>query len=121
MQTNLRGEGDWYDMNRREKTKLHIQTPPRRIVNTGEEHEVHQTIDEFFSSTKRAIESFYEVRGPDNFEIRSGELTLPNAQVTDDRCTYLTYKDRAVAVVLARRTESNKIEYTFSSNLEDLE
>ncbi|MEK6858589.1 MAG: hypothetical protein AABX53_01605 [Nanoarchaeota archaeon] len=108
-------------MNRRERTKLYIQDPPRRIVSPEEEHEVHPTIETFFSSARRAIESFYDVRGPDNFEIRSGEVTLPNAHVTDDRCTCLIYKDRTIAVVLARRTKSNNIEYTFSSNLEDLE
>lgn len=108
-------------MDRHERTPLHIQVPPRKILNTGDQHQIQPTLDAFFSSTRRAIESYYQVRESSPFEIRSGELALPGQTVSDDRCTVLTYRDKTVAVVLERRTQFNTIEYTFFSNLDGLE
>ncbi|MBU0460829.1 MAG: hypothetical protein KJ771_08555 [Nanoarchaeota archaeon] len=86
-------------------------------VNTGEQERVSKTIDLFFVETKEFIEENYEVDEP-YFQIKSGELAYNSTQITDDRITYLSYKDMILASVFETRTEFNYIRYIFFRNLE---
>ncbi|MBI2669405.1 hypothetical protein HYX14_06200 [Candidatus Woesearchaeota archaeon] len=87
------------------------------IVNTGEQHRVSKTIDDFFLETRDFIQERYNVQEPE-FEIKSGELAYHSTQITDDRITYLSYRDMILASVFETRTEFNYVRYTFFRNLE---
>ena len=94
---------------------------PKTIrVNTGEQHELSNTIDDFFMETK---EFFQRERGLEerHFQIKSGELAYNSMQLTDDRVTYLTYKDIIIASVFQTRTEHNHVQYVFFRNLDSLD
>ena len=92
-------------------------TPNPIRVNTGEQQRVSKTIDDFFVETREFIEKTYEVQESE-FGIRSGEIAYNPLQVTDDRITYLFYKDMILASVFETRTEFNYVQYTFFRNLE---
>jgi hypothetical protein len=86
-------------------------------VNTGDQYKVSKTIDDFFVETKVFIEKTYNVKKL-GFEIRSGGIAYNNFQVTDDRVTYLSYRDMVLACVFETRTEFNYVQYTFFRNIE---
>jgi len=86
-------------------------------VNTGEQQKVSKTIDGFFVETKEFIEKTYKVQELE-FEIRSGNIAYNFTQMTDDRITYLSYRNMIIAGVFETRTEFNYIQYTFFRNLE---
>lgn len=88
-------------------------------VTTGEQEQVTKTIDDFFSDTKRSIESYYEMPEP-GWQIKTGEISYNSTSITDDRVTYLSYQDKIIAGVLVTRTEFNYICYTFFRNIEGL-
>ena len=87
------------------------------IVNTGEQERVAKTIDDFFVETKEFIEKHYEVQESE-FQIKSGEIAYNSTQITDDRITYLSYRDMILANVFETRTEFNYVHYTFFRNLD---
>ncbi len=88
-------------------------------VNTGDQVEVSKTIDDFFIETEDFILSNYHGNQND-FRLESGEITFQPNVVTDNRITYLLYKQRVVACVLETRTEFNYVHYDFFRNLDDL-
>lgn len=90
--------------------------PTSFIVNTGEQEKVQKTIDDFFVETKEFIEGMYKVQEW-QFHIKSGEVAYNYMQVTDDRITYLEYRDMVLASVFETRTEFNHVRYTFFRNL----
>lgn len=89
-------------------------------VNTGEQGRVAKTIDDFFIETRDFVLQTYEVRESE-FNIRSGELAYNSSQITDDRITYLSYRNIILASVFETRTEFNYVRYTFFRNLEGFE
>ena len=97
--------------------------PELITVNTGDQVEVSKTIDDFFIETKDFIVSniLSEYGGNQNdFRLESGEIAFQPNVVTDNRITYLLYKQRVVACVLETRTEFNYVHYDFFRNLDDL-
>lgn len=90
--------------------------PKPITVNTGEQGRVTKTIDDFFIETKDFVQQNYEVQELD-FRIRSGGLSYETPQITNDRITYLAYKDMILASVFETRTEFNYVRYTFFRNL----
>lgn len=91
--------------------------PSPITVNTGKQEEVSKTIDDFFIETKNSIQSNCETKETD-FETKSGELAYSFSQITDDRITYLSYKDNIIASVFEIRTEFNHVRYTFFRNMD---
>jgi len=89
-------------------------------VNTGEQERVSKTIDDFFIETRDFILRTYKVQ-ESGFEIKSRELANNSSQITDDRVTYLVYKDMILASVFETRTEFNYVRYTFFRNSEGFE
>lgn len=96
------------------------QIPNPIVVNTGEQDRVSKTIDDFFLETKEFVQENYCVQEPD-FMIKSGELAYNSPQITDDRITYLSYRDLVLASVFETRTEFNYVRYKFFRNLEGFE
>jgi len=94
--------------------------PKPIIINTGEQQKVSKIIDTFFVETKEFIKRNYNVK-ENEFEIKSGELAYTSSQITDDRVTYLRYRDIPIASVFETRTEFNRIIYNFFRNLDGLE
>lgn len=84
------------------------------IVNTGDQPEVQQVIDNFFQGCKKELEA----RGYDSrrFNIRSGEIAYDQINISDDRVTQLLYEDRVVGIVLETRTLGNRVRYDFFRN-----
>ena len=91
------------------------QIPKPISISTGDQEKVSKIIDDFFSETKRFIEKKY-VAGPPYFEIKSGSISY-GQRPSNDRITYLAYKDAIIASVLETRTEFNNIKYTFSRHI----
>jgi hypothetical protein len=89
-------------------------------VNTGEQEEVTKVIDDFFVETRGFIEKHYRVQRLD-WQIKSGELAYHSGQITDDRITYLAYRDSIIASIFETRTEFNRVQYTFFRNLDGFE
>ncbi|MEK6853151.1 MAG: hypothetical protein AABX64_00540 [Nanoarchaeota archaeon] len=95
--------------------------PESVTVNTGEQHLVQPTIDDFFCDTVEHIRTFYNLEpGLNYFLIKSGMIEYSGIQ-SDERVTYLSFYGRAVASVLETRTEFNFVRYTFFRNLEGIE
>jgi len=92
------------------------QVPKPIHAFTGEQKKVSKIIDDFFLETKHFIEKRYVV-SPPYFEIKSGSISY-NQTPSNDRITYLAYKDIVLASVLETRTEFNNIKYTFSRHIE---
>lgn len=88
---------------------------PRPItINTDEQGQVIPIIDRFFQETMHDLESRCQLqKDPSNFEIKTGELAYQNGQVTDDRITYLNFRDKVIAIVTEIRTPLNHIQYSF--------
>lgn len=95
-----------------------LDSVPNSItVNTGDQIIVSETIDDFFIQTKDIVQEAYGLQDL-GFQIKSGELSNGPNHVTDDRVTYLSYRDVVLASVLATRTEFNYVRYTFFRNSE---
>lgn len=94
--------------------------PKPITVNTGEEGSIRKTIDDFFLETKDFVLQTYSVLNHD-FNIRSGELAYHYSQITDDRVSYLQYRDIVLASVFETRTELNYVHYIFFRNVENFE
>ena len=92
--------------------------PKPITVTTGEQEKVTNTIDDFFKDTLDFLKEKYCIEGSPGFEIKSGELAYHSLQITDDRITYLKYKENILASVFETRTENNFVKYTFFRNLE---
>jgi len=96
--------------------------PHSVTVNTGDQHTLTEIIDGFFLETKTEVENSYVIpEEPIPFEIRSAELHYTTNTESNDRITYLIFKEEVLALVLETRTESNYVHYTFSRNLDCLE
>lgn len=93
--------------------------PAPLTVNTGEQHKVSKTIDDFFTETKNFVQKNHEAHDI-YFQIKSGEIGYIFSQLSNDKITYLSYRDQVIASVLETRTEFNHIRYTFFRNLNDL-
>ena len=97
-----------------------MQLLPKSItLTTGEQDRVQQTIDDFFTETKVLAEARYNIDSR-HFQIKSGEIAYQPNTVTNDRITYLLYKETILACVLETRTERNNVHYDFFRNLESL-
>lgn len=94
--------------------------PKSITVNTGDQHHIQKTIDDFFLETKEIIEERYKTHSFD-FEIKSGNITSGPTTMTDEGVTYLLYKQKVVACVMETRTEFNYIHYDFFRNMNSLE
>lgn len=92
--------------------------PEPFTAETGDQHKAAKTIDDFFQETITLIKASHKA-GPLHLSIESGEIVLPGV-VTDNRVTYLIYRDRVVACVMDTRTELNHVHYDFFRNLENL-
>lgn len=91
-------------------------TPKPIQVNTGEQETLTEIIDNFFAETRKYFEANHKIN-PIHWNIESGEIyPLPSIQ-SNDRATYLLYKDNVVALVLETRTEFNYVRYTFFREL----
>jgi len=97
--------------------------PNRICVTTGEQHTVQKTIDDFFDETREFIKETYGIQGgyEMHFEKKFGELAFRPDVVTNNRITYLSYRDLVLATVFETRTEFNHVMYTFFRNLEGIE
>ncbi len=84
---------------------------------TGEEERFAKIIDDFFDETEEVFKKQYKIRRP-GFERKSGEIAYRPEAVTNDRVTYLSYRENVLAFVLAIRTEFNDVHYTFIRNLD---
>jgi hypothetical protein len=93
--------------------------PGSITVNTGGQERIAQLIDQFMQETVEAVKSLVGAHEHD-FRIESGELSDGPSHVTDNRSTYLKYKERVVAVIMETRTELNFVRYDFFRNLEGL-
>ncbi|MBU0929680.1 MAG: hypothetical protein KJ623_01255 [Nanoarchaeota archaeon] len=92
-------------------------------LNTDYHGEISKIIDDFFIETKEFVEEYYEAPKWDvpkiGWQIRSGEIAYDTVQITNDRITYLTYRDMFIlASVLETRTEFNYVHYTFFRDLD---
>lgn len=106
----------WFFPKKYKSGKLSMN-PHSITVNTGEQGTVSKTIDDFFIETRDFIRQKYKVQESE-FYIKSGELAYNSFQITNDRITYLSYKDMILASVFETRTEFNYVRYTFFRNLE---
>jgi len=93
------------------------KVPNPVTVTTGEQGGVSKTIDDFFVET---VDFFGKKYGAcrSEFEIKSGELAYDSRNVTNDRITYLSYRDMVLASVFETRTKFNHIHYTFFRDLD---
>ena len=89
-----------------------MDLPQSITIQTGEQSQITETIDLFFLDIVNEIRLTHKVKDGD-LEIKSGEIAYDPQQVTDDRITFLRYKDRIIAGVLMTRTEFNNVRYTF--------
>ena len=93
--------------------------PDAVTVNTGDQHLVRQTIDDFFMDTAEHLKTNYGLRpGPNPFIIESGALAYNGLTPGDDRVTYLSFCQKIVATVMETRTDFNHVQYTFFRNLD---
>ena len=92
-------------------------------VNTGEQHTITKTIDDFFIETKNHVSRKYKKFDLIEFEfqVKSGELAYNQFTITNDRITYLSYMDIVLASVFETRTQSNYVHYTFFRDLKGVD
>jgi len=83
-------------------------------TSPGEDSNIQERIDNFFSNAKKELEAKYG-ENP-HFEIKSEKIEL-----SDNRLTYMVYKDYFVAGVFKRTTDFNHLEYIFFSDFSRLE
>src|SRR3972149_1962493 len=95
--------------------------PKAITVSIEEKSRVSKTIEDFFVETKEFVEQVHGLNNPSYFEVKSGNVNSDSLQMkygtplhlTNDRVTYLLYKDKVLASVLETRTEFNHVRYTF--------
>jgi hypothetical protein len=81
-----------------------------------EAYTVQPKIDQFFFETVEAVRTFVQAKDSD-FRVESGELALAPDQVTNERATFLKYRDQVVALVMATRTQFNNACFDFFRDL----
>lgn len=92
-----------------------LKPVPKRIrVVAGGYPEIIKEIDNFFIETKDYLEEKYG-KSP-SFEIESMNLVQ-----SDNKLTYMNYKDYCVTGVFEKRTEFNNLEYIFFRDFSGLE
>ena len=89
------------------------KAPVRRRVLLEESNKIQEQIDNFFIETKDYLENKFG-KSP-HYQIKS-----ENMENSDNRLTYLLFKNRLVAGVIERRTEFNNLEYVFFRDLSGL-
>lgn len=94
--------------------------PKSLTLNTGEQHKVSKTIDDFFKETRDFCLESYDLHIP-QFTIVSRNLVNECMNETNDRITYLEYRGLILAGVLETRTEFNFVRYTFFRDTEAYE
>jgi len=87
--------------------------PKRERVVTGTHPKIQKKIYNFFIETKEHLNK--KLGESPHYEIKS-----ENIENSDNRLTYLLYKDKLVAGVVERRTEFNNLEYVFFRDLSRL-
>lgn len=96
--------------------KISTSIPDPIIVNTGEQANVQPLIDDFFYQTYTFICERDDLPSGTGmhpyFEIKLGELAYSGV-VTDDSVSCLLYKEAVIAIVIATRTELNRVRYDF--------
>ena len=101
-----------------------IEIPKSICINTGCQHAVQSTIDDFLKNVYDHIVE--KLNLPDgnglhpNFKYKLEELHTLNGQPTDGGINYLKYQDTVVAGVIETRTEFNHIQYDFFLNINNL-
>jgi len=95
--------------------------PKPIFITTGDQEiaEAGRIIDDFLIETKNYVQRFYGLDGLE-WKINSGELAYTAEHVTDDRVTYLSYRDIVIANIFETRNELNNINYTFFRNLDGI-
>lgn len=104
-------------LSRKSEKKEMKLLPQSRLVNTGDEHKVQPTIDDFFAETAEYIRAKYPRVGPEELFIDSGEISYSWGAIPTDRITHLKYKERVVACVLETRMQFNYVQYDFFRNV----
>jgi len=92
-----------------------MMIPQSGTIPVEDECLLTETIDTFFLEIINDICKNKQVKNGD-LEIKSGEIAYHSQQVTNDRITFLQYKERVIGGVLMTRTEFNHINYTFFKN-----
>lgn len=87
--------------------------PERVRVIVGIYPEIQKKIDNFFIETKEYLDK--KLGESPHYEVK-----CDNMERSDNRLTYLLYKDKLVAGVVERRTEFNNLEYIFFRDLSEL-
>jgi len=87
--------------------------PKREKVVIETSPKIQKEIDTFFIEIKEYLEDKFG-------ESPSYEIKSENMENSDNRLTYLLYKDKLVAGVVERRIEFNNLEYIFFRDLSRL-
>ena len=97
-----------------------IDVPRPMMVNTGEEHKITGTIDDFLGKTARYVMGRYAI---ERFQlsIDSGEVSYGEGTVPSNRITHLMCEGRVLAGVFEYRTLHNRVAYTFFESVEVLD
>jgi hypothetical protein len=93
--------------------------PESITVNTGDQHQVVPLIDQFMAETLESVKKAIEAHDHD-FKVESGEVSDGPNHVSNDRVTYLRFKDQVVALVMETRTELNHVRYDFFRDMRGL-
>ena len=102
-----------------------IKVPPRICLNTGDDADTRNTIDDFLSEVYLHLVEKYDLESGNgihpHFEKRREELFHCGGHAATNGCVhYLKYQDQVVATVMETRTGFNYIQFDFFLNLGDL-
>ncbi len=101
-----------------------MEVPNPITVNTGEDKEVHETMDRFFLEVESEIEKKVSIeKGPSKFRLdvlNLCKLKSGDPLASDEFAHMLFYEERVVAVVLETRTDSNYIHFDYFFNSKSL-
>lgn len=92
-----------------------IRIPESICVQTGEEERVQPIIDAFIGDVMRALVGDLFADPSTRLSVDSAELAHRGV-ITDDRVTYLRYRETVVAIVVQTRTALNHVRYDFFCN-----
>lgn len=97
-----------------------IPGPMHAITGDPGGHVIQEKINNFFENT---VENLSKDKGLDKskFILESCEISYNPPTITDDRCTYLFYKNKIIANVLETRTEHNNLMFHFFKDRDRLE
>jgi hypothetical protein len=95
------------------------KVPKQIVVSTDANNDIAQIIDSFFIQTKEHIENKYPT-DINYFEKKHAQLYY-DGKPTDEEIITMRCQGIFVAGVLATRTESNNIQYTFFRSLDKIE